>query len=346
MQDNDASSTANLKENDATTTTTTEEKDICLEEIENHGAQIIDKEAEEKLALLEEFFCVDDSNEEIIEIPTKVNIKEQTNASLATSSEKTPLIFATSSTVAIATGKLNIILQQQDEAVATSSEFTIKSIDTTSSVANAILQQQDASLATSSEIIPPKIDTTSSVATAILQQQDEALPTSSENTTPSNDTSSSVAIATPNIVQIHIHIDQLDKIDIGRKQDFNKLIQHIEKHLNQKISAQDILEINKQKMSRNLGKRLERAMRHCSDLDLQPSLVSITLRLSTSAITQTAIHQQNSTLLEVTASETVASNHTLQPVNQNYDNIAAEVNNFLTTNLKNKKKIRISYIPQ
>lgn len=205
-------------------------------------------------------------------------------------------------------------------------------------------QQEDASLATSSEITTPRIDTSSSVAIPtgkldiILQQKDASLATSSEITTQSNDTSTSVAIATPNIFQIHIHIDQLDKIVIGRKQDFNKLIQHIERHFNQKISAQDILEIIKQKMNRNLGKRLERAMRHCSDLDLQPSLVSITLRLSTSAIPQTANQPQNSTLLEATASETFASNNTLQPLNQNYVNVAAKVNIFLVTHLHNQKK--------
>ena len=66
-----------------------------MEETENHSAQIVDKEAEEKLALQEEFFCVEESNEEKIEIPTLDNIQEQTNASLATSSEITQIIFDT-----------------------------------------------------------------------------------------------------------------------------------------------------------------------------------------------------------------------------------------------------------
>ena len=132
-----------------------------MEETANNTVQIVDKEAEEKLALQEEFFFLEDSNEERIEIPTLDIILEQPDASLATSSEITPLIFDTSSSVATATGKLEIILQQPDASLATSSEITTPSIVTSSSVATAtgkldiILQQPDASLSTSSEITTP-----------------------------------------------------------------------------------------------------------------------------------------------------------------------------------------------
>jgi hypothetical protein len=88
-------------------------------------------------------------------------------------------------------------------------------------------------------------------------------------------------------IKIHFHLEPTTRTKIMGSKKLSDLISHIEKHLNQRVNEKEIVKINTFSMKRNVEKYLRKAMQHCGDLPDFEDKISITIRLSTPAVSVT-----------------------------------------------------------